>query len=85
MLHAALPQQQVQRTVVEASHVLLMHCQRLVLMLLVLVLYRHRLVLVLLAAPPRVVLVLIAAEISPKVAELPTNGAVGEPSAVGPS
>ena len=64
-------------------------------MLLVLVLYRHRLVLVLLAAPPRVVLVLIAArlnemvanrlEIPPKVAELPTNGVVGDSSAVGPS
>ena len=58
-------------------------------MLLVLVLYRHRLVLVL----PRVVLVLIAArlhqivanrlEISLQVAEVPTHWAVGEPSAVG--
>ena len=64
-------------------------------MLLVLVLYRHRLVLVLHAAPPRVVLVLIAArlhqivanrlEISLQVAEVPTNWAVGEPSAVGAS
>ena len=62
-------------------------------MLLVLVLYRHRLVLVLLAAPPRGALVLIAArlhqmvanrlEISLQVAEVPTHWAVGEPSAVG--
>ena len=72
-----------------------LHRQRLVLVLLALVMYRHRLVLVLLAAPPRVVLVLIAArlhqmvanrlDISLQVAEVPTNWAVGEPSAVGAS